>query len=624
MGNLNPTKHLRMAKFRFSVAVRVSSPVSGESLSEDAKITGFSQSVENQGAPKQLELQLKSTTIKRDEFNIPVADLDMGTLFHSFAQLAWSQDDPAGQHEKNVWELASVLWDPIVDKPALDDETQELTGYMQEVWRKERLTKFLEGLVEGDADKDVHGSRTLEEVALAHLTAHRIEQACAALLEAGDFRLASLISMVGGDPGLRQSITNQLDQWRRKGVLSEIPIAIRALYELLSGNTCFSEGVRGPPEDAAPDFFIPERFQLDWKRAFGLKLWYGCKEEEGIGNAVLAYEEDMDQFPKEVPAPRPWYEYNSSDTAGEDAVDILWGLLKLYADRELNLEEVLAPTNSTTNIDYRLTWQLRTILAKKGVRDFSGGKVHRHPDGTDEFIAGSTSDQVTLDFAGELETFGMWEWAIFVLLHLADADSRETAVRNLLGKHIDELEAVESADVAKKLEFLEKSLLVPPAWIYEARALQARSAGRHILEAEYLLSAHAWNEAHKTVVQQVAPAAVISGDLDQLKAILAKFENVDLVNQWNLGGQIYLDYIRLQEYMRGGNLHLVHPTRHAETQRGLPRSNTPRDLARRLLAGLKNADRRGFLQNISIREMAGEVGSWVLKSPEMVNDPLYF
>ncbi|CUS13655.1 unnamed protein product [Tuber aestivum] len=584
-----------------------------------AKLKYSIQGSEIQGTPKPLELQLRATTIKRDEFNVPVAELKMDTLFHSFTQLSWSPDDPASQHEKGVWELASVLWDPVAGEFALEEESQEMIEHTQEICRKERLSKFLEALVEVAADEHAHGATTLEEVAIAHLTAHRVEHACASLLEAGDFRLANLITMVGGDAKLRSAIKKQLEQWKNKGVLAEIPIPIRALYELLAGNTCHSEGVRGPPEDAAPNFFIPGRFNLDWKRGFGLKLWYGCAEEEPIGNAVVDYEADMREYPEAVPSPKPWY-HTEENPARDDAVDILWGLLKLYADRELNLEEVLAPVNITTSyIDYRLSWQLRTILAKKGIRDFSGGKLHRRIDGIDEFIAGTMADQITIDFAGELETLGMWEWAIFVLLHLTDTDSRETAVRNVIGKHIDELESTEGADVGKKLEFLEKTLLIPKNWIHEARALQARSTGRHLLEARYLLAAQAWNEAHKTVVKRVAPEAVISGDLETLKPILAEFEDVDLVDRWNLGGQVYLDYIHLQEYVLSGKLHLG-PTKDAPEQKGLPKSNSPKDLARRLLVGLKNADRGGFLQNIAVREMAGVVGSWVLRSDDMISE----
>lgn len=403
--------------------------------------------------------------IDLDEYGVPFADADFGTPFRSFTELSWTQD-PANQHEKNVWALASVLFDPITEKPYFDVETDFLIDYMHEKCRKEKLSKFLESLVEGAADEHARSANTLEEVAFAHLTAHRVEQACAALLEAGDFRLSTLMPMIGGDVRSRELIRKQIDEWRKKGVLAEVAVVIRSLYELLSGNTSFSEGVRGPTEDFAPEFFIPERFGLDWKRSFGLKLWYGCAEEDGIGQAVLEYEEEMKRWPESVPSPLPWYQ-NSSNPTNDGMLDILWGLLRLYAEKDLPLEDVLLPRSiGISNLDLRMSWQLRTIFAKKGIRDFSRNVLE---DGADGFLTGNMADQVTVDFAGALEATGLWEWAIFVVLHLRDTDSRETSIRNVLGRHLDELEEAEGPEVSKKLEFLEKTLLIPKAWIFEAR-----------------------------------------------------------------------------------------------------------------------------------------------------------
>jgi nuclear pore complex protein Nup98-Nup96 len=414
-----------------------------------------------------LELQLRASTIKLDEYGVPVAELDGRTLFHHFTELPWAQD-AASQHEKSVWALASVLWDPIEEDANPEGETDHRLNYMREKRRKEKLSKFLEELVEADADDHVHKASTLEETAFAHLTAHRVEQACAALLESGDFRLATLLPMIGGDAISRDLIKKQINEWRKKGVLAEVPIPIRALYELLSGNTCLSEGVKAPQEDAAQEFFLTQKFGLDWKRGFALKLWYGCAEEDGIGSAVSAYECEMNQWPGNVPAPLPWY-HSISQSDNYDTLDILWGLLKIYADTKFNLEDALSPKSiAFSNLNYRLSWQLRTIFARKAIRDFDGN-VQVLDDGSEEYVPGPIADQVTIDFAGGLETGGLWEWAIFVLLHLIDTDSRETAIRNILGRHLDELVEVEGPEVAKKLDFLENNLLIPQKWIFEAR-----------------------------------------------------------------------------------------------------------------------------------------------------------
>lgn len=94
---------------------------------------------------------------------------------------------------------------------------------------------------------------------------------------------------------------------------------------------------------------------------------------------------------------------------------------------------------------------------------------------------------------------------------------------------------------------------------------------------------------------------------------------MDLVDRWSLGGQIYLDYITLVEFMQGGRSTARAVVVKSE-QKGLPKQNGIKDVARRLLVSLKSADRKLFLQNVAIREMAGVVGSWVLKSGEMPSD----
>jgi nuclear pore complex protein Nup98-Nup96 len=543
--------------------------------------------------PKTLQLQLRATNIALDDFGVPFADADPGVLFQSFAELPWL-DEAGEQHERSVWRLASVLWDPVSDLPTYQDASLELQSYVREKRRKELLSQLLQELVEKEADHSAQSASTPEEVAFAHLTAHRIEQACAVLLDGGDMRLATMLPMLGGDLHSRHRMGKQLRHWRNKGVLSEISVPVRAVYELLAGETCYSDGVKSPLEDATPSFYLAEYFGLDWKRVLALKFWYGCFEDEGICAAVEKYEGDVERHPGKVSIPQPWY-LDPSDKR-EGAMDLLWGLLKLYSDDLLGLDEVLNPTNlGSSNTDYRLPWQLRTILAKRGVRDFPGGELAE--DGF-SFLAGAHADQVTSDFAGSLENAGLWEWAIFVMMHVRGSDSRASAIKTIIARHVDDIED------GDKSAFLEKTLSIPRVWIYEAKALQARYANEHLLEAEYLISAKAWNEAHKTIVQQVAPEAIIVGDLEDLRKILGKFEHLEQIQGWGPGGQVYQDYIRLLGIIRMGP-----SPKNKEAQR---------EVAKRLLGALKNMERTGPLQNIAVREMAGVVGSWILKTGDMV------
>lgn len=95
---------------------------------------------------------------------------------------------------------------------------------------------------------------------------------------------------------------------------------------------------------------------------------------------------------------------------------------------------------------------------------------------------------------------------------------------------------------------------------------------------------------------------------------------MDLVDRWSLGGQVYLDYITLMEFVQGGRTTARNAVVVKTEQKGLPKQNGVKDVARRLLVSLKSADRKLFLQNVAIREMAGVVGSWVLKSGEMLGE----
>jgi len=531
--------------------------------------------------PRPLELQMRFTDIRHDEYGIPFAEVSSRLLFRQFTELPWTRD-PKDQHEKNMWGLASVLWDELENIPAVDVECKL---YLHEKRRKELLSRFLQELVENDADIHAQSATTAEEAAFAHLTAYGIDQACSVLVDAQDFRLATLIPQLGGDRSTRQSIRSQIDHWRSKGVLSELTVPVRALYELVAGETCFSEGIKSPAEDATAPIFIGDYFSLDWKRALALKFWYGCFEEESIGRLVKRYEEDLKRFPDKVAWPTPWY--LGAEKPADGRFDILWGLLRLYADSQLPLEEVLFPANIGPNrIDYRATWQLGTIFAKLGGKGFV-------PWGSSL----SKGDQIASEYAGGLENAGLWEWSLFVVMHIQDADARGAGLKNIIGRHIDKI------DDGEKREFLEKTLRIPRTWIYEAKALRARHAGDYLQEVEHLISAMAWVEAHKTIIEQVAPEAVISGNLDDLKKILAKFDSSVRPEGWRLGGQVYLDYIRLQEL----------------TKTTSPRAKTEKEeVARRLLGALKNMETCGFLQGIAVREMAGVVGSLVLKYGEMV------
>jgi nuclear pore complex protein Nup98-Nup96 len=83
---------------------------------------------------------------------------------------------------------------------------------------------------------------------------------------------------------------------------------------------------------------------------------------------------------------------------------MLFKIIKMYAQRSTDINIALDPLGITSDpLDYRMTWCLSVMLSK--ALNISTG-----------------FDNVTASFASQLEAMGLWEWAIYVQLHLDDND----------------------------------------------------------------------------------------------------------------------------------------------------------------------------------------------------------
>ncbi|KAI1241412.1 hypothetical protein IHE44_0004885 [Lamprotornis superbus] len=126
---------------------------------------------------------------------------------------------------------------------------------------------------------------------------------------------------------------------------------------------------------------------------------------------------------------------------------------------------------------------------------------------------------------------------------------REQAVRELLGRHCALADSPESW---AKETFLTQRLCIPPHWIHEAKAVRARMEGDKHKEALFLFKAGHWNQCHKLVVRHLASDAIINENYKYLKGFLedlAPPERSALIQDWELAGLVYLDYIRVNEML---------------------------------------------------------------------------
>ncbi|MCJ1350132.1 MAG: Nuclear pore complex protein Nup98-Nup96 [Icmadophila ericetorum] len=449
--------------------------------------------------------------------------------------------------ERQIWELASILFDDYSDEISSGVPESQQSMYADRI-RKDRLSVFWEDLCQKEGFEAVATATTTEERALANLTMHRVMEACDNLLEGKDFRLATMMAQIGGDEVIQEDMKTQLDQWRSLKALSEMTEPIRALYELLAGNAYVCEGYKGALEDMAKTFTISERLNLDWRRAFGLRLWYAIRANEPLEGAVDIFTGEL--LGKETSRPVPCYAEkklkatkisssgasspHSAARSDENGEDVLWGLLKVYASSKsgdpLRLAEAVLPTNITKRpFDSRLSFQLYYAIKT------------RFPDARLNQVE---ADRFANEFALELDSANEWIWAVFVLLHLSNDADRQSSLQSLIQQHAADIGNADS----KEFDTLVNQFKIPEAWIWEAKALYARSASQdHITEVSCLLRAKNWNEAHTTFCRIVAPKAIIEQDYALLQNLLNNFpsQNNDIIDGWAFGGQAYEDYLQI-------------------------------------------------------------------------------
>lgn len=507
-----------------------------------------------------------------------------------------SQIQPDSAYEKTVWELASILFDDQ-DFEACGIPTAQKAIYDHRI-RKDRLIVFWARLCENAAKQAVSAAPTAEERAIAHLSAHKVVEACDALVQGKDFRLAILVAQIGGDQTMREDMDEQIGAWKDLKVLSEMTEPIRTLYSLLAGNTCVCEGEKGPAEDRAKTFVISERFNMDWKRAFGLRLFYAILADEPIEAAVVKFSDDLQA--DEGTRPTPWFVEEGAEVSWQDPnpssrEDILWGLLKLFAASKSalptpSIAETFAPQNTTGNpIDTRLSFQLYHALTL------------RFP--TAPASAPFQADALAWTFATQLDSAGEWLWAMFALLHLSARDQRHMAIQSLLAQHAAD---ITTEPVDEHFRTLTEELKVPAKWLFEAKALYARNVQRdHVKEVGYLVNAGDWEEAHEVLRREVGPTAVIEEDWDVLRGVLDSFQpGKDRIQEWGLGGQVYEDYLSLVTKVANGK--------------------EKKEMLDRLLGALPTMVQGGhveFRQKVAVQEISGVVGKEVLATKQKVSFP---
>lgn len=509
---------------------------------------------------KLLQHHLTNSPIEPDDDGIPFAAPSPSLNFSSFASLFPKTDR---SHEASLFRLGHALFDEI-HLGFGDSVTVDIRNRVTTIRRRAALSAWLEDAVAPalEADFRSNSSASAAAITFIHLTGNQIEKAAAAAMDGGYLKLATLISQAGGDFDFREDLKEQLQIWKDDRIDVHIDESVKKVYTLLAGIVDgVVEGSKGGGLEKCSDVDVAKG--LDWKRVFGLHMWFSEPVDPSIAQVFQAYDQLVkDGSQRQVARPVPWYaEQLSSSNASPSSrwklpsplpsPDGLFSLIRLYAEPACSLSQILTPlTFVPSPVDYSLAWHLYIILSRcMGVRDFADrgkpeGRSRGRMDDSDEELEDDgveghspSADLLASSYAFQLEGLGMIQEAVFVLLHIEGSAGREKAVKDLLWRSAPQLDEWMTRGIVG-------SLKIPMAWVSEAKAVHALYKVDIFTAYELFLSAGLYNHAHDLAVLELAPDAVIRKDLELLKELFSRFSGRP-VDSWHVRGKAFLDYVHI-------------------------------------------------------------------------------
>lgn len=387
---------------------------------------------------KLLQHHLSNSPITPDDDGIPFAAPSPSLDFSSFTSLFPSADR---SYEASLFRLGQALFDEI-DLRLGSSITIDIRNRINTLRRKAALSAWLEDAVTPalEADLRSNASADVPTVAFTLLTGNQTEKALRVVMDGGYLKLATLISQSGGDWEFRDDLREQLQIWKDERIDVHIDEGVRKVYALLAGIVeGVVEGSKGGGLEKCSDVDVVKG--LDWKRVFGLHLWFSEPVDASISQVFQAYDQLAKTAPqRQVAQPLPWYSEKQLHSppqwnlpSASTTHDSLFSLIRLHADPACSLSQVLTPLSfGSSPVDYSLPWHLYIILSRcMGVRDFADREDPRahlrsrrmddsYEEDEDTGTEGhsSSADLLASSYAFQLEEQGMIQEALFVLLHI--------------------------------------------------------------------------------------------------------------------------------------------------------------------------------------------------------------
>lgn len=362
----------------------------------------------------------------RDEQDVPFADPPPELCFSSFASV-YPQTDAS--YEASLFRLGHALFDPI-DLHVAAEITVDVRNRISSLRRKAALSAWLKDAVTPSVNAHLkqQGSGNPADLIVTLLSGHQVEKACETATECGLTKLATLISQAPGDFEFREDVREQVQIWREQRIDVHISESTRKLYTILAGSTDILEGSKASSLERCSD--VDPLGGLDWKRTFGIYLWYAEPMDATISQVYESYYRASQELPSRIASSVPHYLETSQGNRLPSDIrrpfsDALFSLIRLHAEPACSLSQILHPLSfGPSPCDYSLPWHLYIVLSRcMRVRDLSdrgsGDPPSDHDDESGKYEGHSPSaDLLASCYAHQLEQLGMLQEAVFVLLHM--------------------------------------------------------------------------------------------------------------------------------------------------------------------------------------------------------------
>ncbi|KAG5889547.1 hypothetical protein JTB14_024955 [Gonioctena quinquepunctata] len=445
-----------------------------------------------------LEIVLEECSYTLDDNRIPTFEMIKNHSYLKkqtglFSKLMTQHNTKESRYLHSVWTLTEALWGPT-------EETISNRRHLLSEWLKTN-TNFNE-LPTKETEKNLFNL----------LSVFKIVDAANLAMDERYPNLALIISQLSLTNRTKIFLQEQIESWYKSMTANHIGDDMKKIYLLLSGVSVKEE--------------LNVFQNIDWKRAFGMHLWYVSPTGAPIEMAIELYKKSFEeQGYAEMPNP-PY----TSTYVEEGSFDILYHILMLYKTRIHRLSTVLNPATHTDDfLDYRLSWLLLQLFLSLDVG----------------IIENSEKNKLCTSFSNQLESLGEWEWAIFVLLHLEDNSLKQNLVMGILDRNL-------SPDTDKATLDAENELVnrmqIPPSWIHLVKGTKTLLSQRYFEAFNHFAHAGDHCKANDILVEHLLPCLFINEQYDVIKMLISAIaEGANNISKWSCEAGLFLDFLELQE-----------------------------------------------------------------------------